>query len=162
MSDGGDALGGGEAGDILGHAAFEADDVVGIARADRDLVHVDVGRVEQPALLGDGEHRERIGAGLGGDGRAFERVERDVDARAAVGRGADLFADVEHRRLVALAFADDHGAVHRQFVERGAHCLDCGGIGGLLVAAADQMRCGDRRRFGDADHFEDENAVEDR
>ena len=60
----------------------EVDRAFGIARADRDLVHVDVGRVEQAALLGDGQHRERIGPGLGGDGRAFERVERDVDRRA--------------------------------------------------------------------------------
>ena len=54
----------------------------GIAGADRDLVHIDVGRVEQPALLGDREHRERVGPGLGADRRAFERIERDVDLRA--------------------------------------------------------------------------------
>ena len=80
----------------------------------------------------------------------------------AIGGRADLFADVEHRRLVALALADHHGAVHRQLVERGAHRLDRGGIGGFLVAAADQVRRGDRRGLGDADHFEDEDAVEDR
>ena len=77
-------------------------------------------------------------------------------------RRADLFADVEHRRLVALALADDHGAVHRQLVERGAHRLDRGGVGGFLVAAPDQLRGGDRRRLGDPHHFEDEDAVEDR
>ena len=161
ISVGRDALGGGEARDIVGRRAVEVDHAFGIARADRDLVHVDVGRIEQAALLGDGQHRERVGAGLGGDRRAFERVERDVDARAAALRRADLFADEQHRRLVALAFADDDGAVHRQLVERRAHRLDRGGVGGLLVAAADQVRRGDRRRFGDPDHFEHEHAVED-
>ena len=93
--------------------------------------------------------------------RALERVERDVDLRAAALRRPDLLADVEHRRFVALALADHHGAVHRQLVERGAHRFDRGGIGGFLVAAADQLRRGDRRGLGHPDHFEDEDAVED-
>ena len=62
--------------------SVEVDHALGIAGADRELVHIDVGRVEQAALLGDGEHGERVGAGLGGDRRAFERIERDVDRRA--------------------------------------------------------------------------------
>ena len=135
---------------------------MGQAGADRDLVHVDVGRVQEIALLGDGEHGERVGPGLGGDGRALERIERDVDfGTAALGR-SDLFADEQHRRFVALAFADDHGAVHRQLVQGGAHRLDRGGVGGFLVAAADQRRGRDCRRFGDPHHFENKDTVEDR
>ena len=78
-----DALGGG---DRRGYCrtATRARSITpaGIAGADGELVHIDVGRVEQAALLGDGEHGERVGAGLGGDRRAFERVEGDVDLRA--------------------------------------------------------------------------------
>ena len=74
---------------------------------------------------------------------------------------ADLLADVQHRRLVALALADHDRAVNRQLVERGAHRFDRGGVGGLLVAAPDQLGRGDRRGLGDADHFEHEHAVED-
>ena len=77
-------------------------------------------------------------------------------------RAADLFADEQHRRLVALAFADDDGAIEIERVERVAHRLDGGGVGGLFVAAADQLGAGDGGVFGDADHFEDENAVEGR
>jgi hypothetical protein len=102
-----------------------------------------------------------LGTGLGTDRGAFQRIERDVDLGAgALGR-ADLLADEQHRRLVALALTDDDGPVHVELVERGAHRLDGGGVGRLLVAAADQLGSGDRRRFGHADHFEDEDAVED-
>ena len=76
--------------------------------------------------------------------------------------GADPLADIEHRRLVALALADHHGAVDVERVERGAHRLDRGMIGRLLVAAADQLRGRDRRRLGDPHHFEHEHAIEHR
>ena len=102
----------------------------------------------------------RVGAGLGGDRGAFERIERDVDARAGALRRADLLADVEHRRLVALALADHDGAVDVERVERGAHRLDRGGVGGLLVAAADQLRGGDRGRLGDPNHLQHQDAIE--
>jgi hypothetical protein len=39
--------------------------------------------------------------------------DRDVDLGIALAPGADLLADVQHRRLVALALADDHRAAHR-------------------------------------------------
>ena len=41
---------------------------------------------------------------------ALERIDGDVDLGARR-RGADLLADVEHRRLVHLAFADDDAAL---------------------------------------------------
>jgi hypothetical protein len=49
--------------------------------------------------------------------------------------GADLLADVEHRRLVALALADHHGALDVEQVELGAHGVHRRLIRGLLVAA---------------------------
>jgi hypothetical protein len=76
-----------------------------------------------------------------------------------VGRGANLFADIEHRRLVALALADHDGAVHVEFVERDAHRFHGGGVGSLFIAPADQFGGADRRGFGHADHFQDENAI---
>ena len=47
-------------------------------------------------------------------------------------------ADIEHRRFVALALADHHGAADGQRVERAPHGIDGGLVGGLLVAAPDQ------------------------
>ncbi len=84
---------------------------------DGDLVHVDVGRVEEAAVLGHGDDGQRIGQALGGDGRALERIERDVDLAAAFA-GADLLADIEHRRLVALALADHHRTLDGKAVQR--------------------------------------------
>jgi hypothetical protein len=75
-------------------ALGEIDDPFGIAGADRELVHVDVGRVEQAAFLGAGEHGERVGAGLGGDGGAFQRIERDVDLRAGALRALPTFSPI--------------------------------------------------------------------
>src|SRR3546814_1567449 len=93
---------------------------------------MDVGRIEEAALLGDGEDGERVGPGLGGYGGALQRIERDVDARPAMIRLADLLADIEHRRLVPLTFADDDRAVEIELVQRLTHRLDRGGVGGLL------------------------------
>ena len=155
-----DALGRGDRADILGRALGEVDHAVRIAGADRELVHIDVGGVEQAALLGDGEHGQRVGAGLGGDRGALERIERDVDARAGALRGADPLADEQHRRLVALALADHHRAVDVERVQRRAHRLDRGMIGRLLVAAADQLRRRHRRRLGHPDHLQHQHAIE--
>ena len=73
-----------------------------------------------------------------------------------VSADAHLLADVEHRRLVALALADDDRAADLDVVERPAHRLDGGAVGGLPVAAAHEARGGDRRGLGDADHLERE------
>src|SRR4029079_1010912 len=73
---------------------------------------------------------------------------------------ADLLADVEHRRLVALALADDDLALDVEAVQRGAHGVDRHLIGGPLVAAPDQLESGHGGGLGDADRFEDEAAVE--
>ena len=60
---------------------------------------------------------------------------------------ADLLADVEHGRLVALALADHDRAVHLDLVERRAHGVDRRLVRRLLVAAAHHVRAGQRRGF---------------
>ena len=72
---------------------------------------------------------------------------------------ADRLADEQHRRLVALALADHHGAADVDRVERAAHRLDGDVIGELAIAAAHQPRRRERRGLGDADDFEREVAV---
>src|SRR3546814_1674796 len=57
----------------------EVDDARRIARPHCQLVHVNVGRVQQASFLGNRQHRQRIGASLRSDGRALQRIERDVD-----------------------------------------------------------------------------------
>ena len=136
----------------------EVDQARLVARPDGDLRHVDVGRVEQAALLGDGDHRQRVGQVLGGDRRAFERVERDVDL--GPGLGPDLLADIEHRRLVALALADHHLAVDRQHVQFAPHRVDGSLVGRPLVAAAAEPRRRDRGALGHAGELERQDTVE--
>ena len=73
---------------------------------------------------------------------------------------ADLLADEQHRRLVALALADHHGAVDRQLVELAPHGVDRGLVGGLLVAAAAQPRRRHRRALGHAHDLDREDALQ--
>ena len=124
----------------------EIDEIVGQAAADRDLVHVDVGRVEKMPASAIAITASALAPPL-----AVIVVPSSGSSAMSIGGplpGADLFADIEHRRLVALALADHDGAVDRQAVQRLAHRIDGGLIGGLLVAAAHQARGRERRRLG--------------
>ena len=122
------------------------------------LLHVDArAGVEHAAALGQRDHGQRARHAARGQPRALERVDRDVDlGRAAV---ADLLAVVEHRGLVLLPLADHHDAVHRHRVQREAHRVDGGLVGGLLVAAPDPARGRQRGRLGDPHQLEREVAV---
>jgi hypothetical protein len=75
---------------------------------------------------------------------------------------AHLLADEQHRRFVAFAFTDHHGAIEIQHVERAAHGFDCGSIGGLFIAAPNHLGCANGGIFGDAHHFENEHAIKRR
>ena len=52
--------------------------------ADRDLLHVRVGRVEELAVVGDRDHADRVGRAGRAQVGALERVDRDVDLRRVV------------------------------------------------------------------------------
>ena len=124
-----------------------------------ELLHVAVGRVEQPAALGGRQHGDRARLPVGDQVRALQRVDRDVDlGRLADGRGrvADPLADVEHRGLVALALADHDPGVDGDLVEGPAHGLHGDPVGVHRVAAAHQARRGDRGGLGDADQLQRE------
>ncbi len=64
---------------------------------------------------------------------------------------AQLLADVEHRRLVALALADHDAARDLHLVEDAPHRLDRDAVGVLAVAAAHGVGRRDRRLLGDGD-----------
>ena len=75
--------------------------------------------------------------------------------------GAKALADEEHGRLVALALADDDGAVDGQAVQLAAHGVHGGLVGGLLVATATQARRGHGGALGHADEFKRQDALDD-
>ena len=118
--------------------------------------------MQQAALLGRGQHRDRVGGAGRAQVRAFERIDGDVDlvALAAVAvvllRQADLLADVKHRRFVALALADDDRAVDRHGVHLAAHRLDGHLVGAVAIALAHRVGAGDGGLFGDAEELERE------
>src|SRR6185295_18680724 len=99
--------GGGDVAQVLRHQRVDVDGAAG-GGADDELLHVDVGSVEQAAALGGGEHGDRVRSAGGAEVRPLQGIDGDVHADGAilVPLRADLLADVEHRRLVALAFAD--------------------------------------------------------
>ena len=152
-----DVLGLGKVREVLGRLGIDPDHALGQAAADRDLVHIGIGRVQEAALAGDRDAGDRVGAAGGGDGGAFQRIERDVDLGATA--GADPLADIEHRRFVTLAFADHHRAVDVEHVQGLAHGVDRRLVGGMLVAAAHPGAAGDRRPLGHPDRFEREIAI---
>ena len=69
---------------------------------------------------------------------------------------ADLLADVEHGCFVALALADDDGAVDWHVVHDAAHRLDSRLIGGVPISLAHGVGAGDRGLFDDAEEFQRE------
>ena len=160
MASGLHALGLGETQDVFVGRRVEIDDALRIAGADRDLVHIDVGRVQQRAVLGHGERGDGARHVLGAQRRAFERIDGDVDLRARL--GADLLADEQHRRLVHLALADHDRAVDRQLVEFAPHGVDRGLIGFLFGAAPAQPRRRDRGALGHAHDLDREDALKHR
>src|SRR6185369_9484806 len=106
-------------------------------RPHHDLVHVTVRRVEQAASFRCREHSDGPGRPGGAQVRAFQRIHRDVDFRYghAIGKGcSNSFADVEHRRLIALAFSDYNRAAHRNVVHGRSHGFRSHVIRELAVA----------------------------
>ncbi len=144
---------------VLSRIGVEIDETVGIAAADGDLVHVDVGRVKQAAALRNRNHRDDVRHRLRRHGRSFERIEGDVDFGSLP--GSDFFADEEHRCIVALALADNDAAAHFERVEEAPHAVDRRLVRCVLVTPPDQARGGDCRRFRHPRELKREDAVED-
>jgi hypothetical protein len=73
-----------------------------------------------------------------------------------MGGEADFLSDIQHGSFVALAFADDDGAVHLYGVHGFAHGFDRYFIGFVAIAETHGARGGDGGRFYDAKKFETE------
>ena len=117
-------------------------------RPDDDLLHVAVGRVQQAALVRRGQHGDGAGRAGGAEVGALERIDGDVDLEVVGATAPDLLADEQHRRLVALALADDDRAAHGQRVHRLAHRLDGDVVGVLAFALPHRARRSDRGVLG--------------
>ena len=105
----------------------------------------------------DGDDRQRVLAAGGREAGAVDRVDGDVAGRSAT--VADVLAVEEHGRLVLLALADHDEAVEVDCGEEGAHRVDGGLVGAVLVAAADPRHGADRRSLRGPHEFEGEVAI---
>jgi len=66
----------------------------------------------------------------------------------------DLLADVEHRRLVAFALADDDGAIDGDGIHDPAHRLDGHLVGLVAIALAHGVGASDGGLLDDPQEFE--------
>ncbi len=143
--------------DVLGDRRGDVQHVRGVG-SDGDLVHVeDRRRVEHRPAFGHRQHRDRVGHALAHQRGAVDRVDGEVALRAVA--VADLFAVVEHRRVVLLALADDDDAAHRHRVDQLAHRVDRGAVAALLVAASHPAAGGHRAGLGDPHQLQGQVAV---
>src|SRR2546421_4261183 len=91
-----------------------------------------LGVIERAMSTGERDDRNRIWQAFGKERRALDRINGDIDLwwRTVT----NPLADIEHRRLVFLAFADDDHAVHLDLPERVAHGGDRSAISLVLIA----------------------------
>ena len=121
--------------------------------------------MQQAALFRGREHRQRVGGAGRAEVGALERIDGDVHLRAGVrvaglGAHADTLADVEHRRLVALALADDDGAVDRHRVHLVPHRFDRHLVRLVAIALSHRVGARDGRLLDDADEVERQVGVD--
>ena len=120
--------------------------------------------MEQAAPLSRREHRDGVGRARRTQVGPFQRIDGDVDFSnprrqgiSAFGvRPSHFFADVEHRRFVTFAFADDDRAVDRYRVHDLAHGFHGDLIRLVAVALPHRVSAGDGRLLDDAKEFERE------
>ena len=156
---------------VLGHAEALAEDVnvfggrladVHLAfgsRRGRQLLHVEVGGVEEATAVGGGEYGHRATLAVSAQVGALAGIHGEVHTRARA--AAHLFTDVKHRGLVALPLADHDAALHGDLAHALAHRLDRGGIGLVFQAHAGEAGGGDGGLFDDLENFLDERAIHD-
>ncbi len=114
--------------------------------------------MQKRAAIGHRHGRDRARHVFRAQRGALERIDGDVDLRAGV--QSYLFADEQHRRLVALALADHDRAFDRQFVELTPHRVDRSLVGRLLLAVAAQPRRRYRGTLRHTHNFERQDALE--
>ena len=131
--------------EIFGRRLVEIDDALA-GRSGRDLFHVGIGAMKQVAAI---RHGDAPPSALGPPVAQMVVPSSGSSAMSTLGPPrADLLADVEHRRFVALAFADHHRAVDGKRIERLAHRVHRRLVRRFFVAAAGQPGAIQRRRFG--------------
>ena len=118
-----------------------------------DFFHVAIGRVQQTAWLGCRQNCNRVRRSRGTKVCSLERIDCDIDSRmfpAIQRRSTDALANIEHRSLVPLAFANNNIACYRHRLESTPHCLNSGLVGILPITFAHRAGARNSCFFHDA------------
>lgn len=127
------------------------------SRRSSQLLHVEVGGVEQTTAIGSGENSHRAALVEGAKVGAFARVDSEIHARASA--GADLFSDVEHRGFITFAFANHDAALHLDLIHALAHGIDGQCIRFILQAFAGERGGSDGGLLDDLENFLNEGLI---
>ena len=127
-------------------------------RRSSQLLHVEVGRVEQTTGLRSGQNSHRTALAVGAEVGALTRVDSKVNAGACA--AAHFLADVKHGGLIPLTFTDHDATTHVDLAHALAHGLNGRRIGFVFEATAGEFRGGDGGLLDDLENFLDERAVQ--
>ncbi len=94
--------------------------------------HIHIRRVEEAAFIANRHHRQRVGLTHGRHAGTFNRIDGDIYRVAFA--GTHFFADIEHRRFIDFALADDDGAVDIDEVKHNAHGVNRCAVGGIFLS----------------------------
>ena len=155
------ALGLGDARAGSGRACLRRSMTPRAPRADRDLLHVRVGRVEQLALARPWRSRDGVGRAGGAQVRALERIDRDVD----LGRRRRVPAGPTFSPMYSMG-ASSRSPSPITTVPRMSSASKARRIASTAAWSARsssprpiRRADGEGGRLGDADHFEREVAI---
>src|SRR5207248_1515421 len=138
------------------HGRIKIDSI--LARRSHDkLLHVTVRRMQQSTAFRSCKNGNRVGSAGCTQIRSFERINGDVNFRqgeAFVDVCTYLFADIQHRCLVAFTFANDDRSAHGNGIHGAAHGFGSYLISPFAVTHAHRLGRFNGRFFHDASELE--------
>ena len=126
-------------------------------RRSSQLLHIEVGGVEQTTTVGSGEDSHGAALVERAEVGAFARVNSKVNAGA--GAGADFFSDVKHRGFITFTLADHDAALHLDLIHALAHGINGQCIGFILQAFAGERGGSDGGLLDDLENFLNEGLI---
>ena len=121
------------------------------------LLHVEVGSVEQTTPVGSGQNGHGSTLIVGTEVGAFAGINSEVNAGA--GATADFLTDVEHGSFVALSLTDHDAALHLDLAHALTHGLHSSSVSFVLLPETGEFSGRDGRLLNDFENFLDESAI---
>ena len=121
------------------------------------LLHVEVGSVEQTTGLGGSKHSHRAALAVGTEIGSLTGINSEINSGA--GTTANFLTDVEHRSFVPLTFTDHDAALHIDLAHALAHGLDGSGVCFILETFTGELSGCDGGLLDDLEYFLNERAI---